>query len=157
MTGFTIRKHIAASPETVFRLATDFEHAAERMRGITKAEVLTEGPVGQGTRIRETRVMFGREATEEMELTSFEPPRSYVMTSENHGCRYTTLFEFLPRDEGTEVALTFEAEPRTVTARLMGLLARFMMSGCRQEVEKDLEDLMDAAEGRARQNESAVS
>lgn len=155
MTGFTIRKQIAAPRETVFEVATDFEHAADLMRGITKAEVLTEGPVGQGTRIRETRVMFGREATEEMELTAYEPPERYVMTCENHGCRYTTLFEFLPRDAGTEVALTFDAEPRTFSAKLMSVLMRFMMSGCRKEVEKDLEDLKVAAEGRVRAAESS--
>jgi hypothetical protein len=56
---------------------TDLDGAAERVDGIQKLEKLTDGPVGLGTRFRETRRMFRKEAAEEMEFTAFEPGRSY--------------------------------------------------------------------------------
>ena len=60
--------------DRVFSIATDLQNAPERIGGITKLEVLTDGPFGLGTRWRETRVMFGREATEVMWVTAFDPP-----------------------------------------------------------------------------------
>ena len=58
MAQFTLKKHIEAPPERVFEVVTDLRGAPERIRGITKMEVLTEGPIGGGTRYRETRIMF---------------------------------------------------------------------------------------------------
>ena len=65
--------------EDVFAVFTDLHRAAERIRGIERLEVLTDGPVGKGTRFRETRIMFRREATEEHRVRrpiSPKPPAS---------------------------------------------------------------------------------
>ena len=46
MAGVTVTQRIDAPVETVFRLATDVDHRAGRINGITKVERLTNGPVG---------------------------------------------------------------------------------------------------------------
>ena len=74
MAQFTIDKYIEAPREVVFDAALDLHSVAENIRGIEKLEVLTEGPIGLGTRFRETRIMFKKEATEVMEITVFERP-----------------------------------------------------------------------------------
>ena len=68
----TVSKQISAPHQAVFEKFTDFAHVAENVRGIERMEILTDGPIGQGTRFRETRIMFNREATEEMEITDWE-------------------------------------------------------------------------------------
>jgi hypothetical protein len=132
---------VAAPPARVFAVASDLRGAAGRIRGIAKMEVLTDGPVRVGTRFRETRKMFGREATEEMEVVTFDPPRAMAFGCENHGCRYHMEMRCVPKGAGTELQMHFQAEPLTFFARVMGTLmkpmAKKMMSACR----KDLDDI----------------
>ena len=49
-----LSKTIDAEPAEVFDRITDLHNAAERIEAITHLEVLTEGPIGAGTRFRET-------------------------------------------------------------------------------------------------------
>src|SRR5437016_2004343 len=81
MASFTISKQIDAPLDTVFGLFTNLAEAPRRIKGIKNLEVLTPGPVGVGTRFKETRVMFGRDCTEEMQITAFEPGRLCEITS----------------------------------------------------------------------------
>lgn len=46
MASIMVTKRIAAPVETVFGVASDLEHAAGRIRGIEKIELLTPPPVG---------------------------------------------------------------------------------------------------------------
>jgi len=141
MAGVTVKKEIAAPPERVFEAATDFANAAKSIRGIEKVEMLTDGPVGVGTRFRETRIMFKREATEVMEVTDFDPPRGYSLRAESHGCRYLSRFRFEPKDGGTELEMRFEATPLTFVAKVMAFLMKPMVGMVAKECGKDMEDL----------------
>ena len=123
-----LKRQIQAPPEEVFDRTTDFANAAQVVRGIEKVEMLTDGPVGVGTRFRETRIMFGREATEEMELTTFDRPRRYELFAESHGSRYETTFDLHPIPEGTELVMTFRATPLSFFAKLMGAVMGGMMA-----------------------------
>ena len=67
MAGITASLRIEAPVSTVFALATDLDGWAGRIKAITRIEKLTPGPVRVGTRFKETRKMFGKEATETME------------------------------------------------------------------------------------------
>jgi len=149
MAEISVKKRIEASPERVFALATDFENAARRLRGIKKLELLSDGPLGVGTRFRETRVMFNREATEEMEVTAFDPPRSYEVGCESHGCRYHSVLTFTPVGSGTEIEMRFQATPLTLAAKMMAVALQPMLSSVVKCLEDDLEDLKAAAEGEA--------
>jgi hypothetical protein len=137
----TVEKHIAASPEEVFDLFADLRQAPGRIRAIKRLEVLTEGPIRAGTRFRETREMFGREATEEMEVTALERPSFYGVGCESCGCRYVSTFRFLPADGGTRVTIDFEGQPLTLMAKLMSPLVWLMLGSVRKCVEQDADDL----------------
>ena len=100
MVGVTIHEEVRAEPGRVFEVFTDLRSAPERVAGIESLEVLTEGPIGQGTRFRETRVMFGKQATEEMEVTGWQPGKSYVVEADSHGSHYRTEFVFEPLAQG---------------------------------------------------------
>jgi carbon monoxide dehydrogenase subunit G len=142
-------EHINAPVEKVFAVASDVEHATEVISAITKMEVLTAGPVGVGTRFRETRVMFGKEATEEMEFTAFDPPRSYTLVADSHGCHYVSTFRFTPEGAGTRVDFEFTGDAHSFGAKVMSAVMGPLMKGTmRKMLAKDLLELKRYAESK---------
>jgi len=139
----TITEHINAPTDKVFAAATDFASAPQRISGIKKMEMLTDGPVGKGTKFRETRVMFGKEASETMEVVDFQPGRSYTLAAASHGCAYSTVVSVRPAARGgSEVTFDFSGKPLTTGARIMGTLMGWMFKGaCVKAIKKDLTDL----------------
>lgn len=150
MANLTVSTHVAAPLQETFDVFTELEHAAERIPAITKLELLSEGPFGEGTRWRETRVLMKKESTEEMWVTGFEPPHRYTVEANSCGSLYQTLFSFKPDGQGTTVSWSFEATPQTLAAKIMspvfGLLFKGMMKKCMLE---DLEALREVAEARS--------
>ena len=53
----TVIQRVEAPVEKTFAVYSDVTNAAGRIKGIRKIELLTPGPVGVGTKFRETRVM----------------------------------------------------------------------------------------------------
>lgn len=139
-------KLVSRPVSDVFERFTDLENAAETVRGIEKLELLTDGPVGAGTRFRETRIFFKREATEEMEITEFHPNESYVVGCESCGSVYRTEFRFRPEGEGTKVTMSFQARPVSFFAKLMTPLGFLMSGSIRKAVDQDMEDLKASLE-----------
>ena len=138
---------INAPAERVFEVLTDLEGLPERVTAIQKIELLTEGPVGLGTKFRETRIMFKREASEEMEFTSFDPPQGYVLEAESRGARYTTTYRLDPENNGTRLSISFEGTALSPFARFVSaVLMPFFKGAMRRAVEADLENLKHAAE-----------
>ena len=122
-----VSKVIEGSQDRVFQVFTELEQAPQRIAGITNLEVLSEGPVGKGTRWRETRVMFGKEAVEEMEISDFQPSTGYAVEAESCGCLYQTSFDFEPEGSQTKVTMSFKSTPLTFFGRIMGFLMGGMM------------------------------
>lgn len=123
-----IRETVDASVEKVFDLFSDFPNAAQRIEGIERVEMLTDGPVRNGTKFKETRIMFGRETTEEMQVTKFEPNKSYMVEADSCGAHFQTEFRFSPKDGKTLVELELQSRAITLFAKLMSPLG-FLMSG----------------------------
>ncbi|QDS99394.1 SRPBCC family protein [Adhaeretor mobilis] len=147
MSTLTVTKHINAPPEVVFDLMTDIPHHAENISAIERIEMLTDGPVGVGTRFRETRIMFGKETTEEMEVTGFQTPKRFTLESDSCGCHYTVLHELTPEKAGTLVKMEFHMQPKTFFAKLFSPLGKLMEGKIRSLLDTDLEELKERAEG----------
>lgn len=141
---------IAAPRTTVFAVFTDLERAPERIDGITGLEVLGGGAVGAGTRFRETRTMFGKEAVEEMEITSFEAPLRYTVEGESCGARFLTEYRFVEDGPGTRVTMTMTTRNETLFAKVLGPLMGLMMGrAMKRAMAKDHASLGRAAEALA--------
>jgi len=149
MTPLLLNQPIAAPIERVFALATDLPRAAEHIDGIDTIEMLTPGPVGLGTRWRETR---GKMGTEELEITRFVPPQdgsgsaSYTSECDSCGCHFTATFRFESTSQGTDTELQMTAQPQTMMAKIMSPLSSLMMGAARKAMEQDLLDLKRVAE-----------
>ena len=147
-TRLTIDRTIAAPPEAVFEHATNVEQWPEIVPAIVKTELLTPGPVQVGTRFRETRVMFGKEASEEMEFLVLDPPKRYLLGAESHGSRYRTEFTLEPVDGGTKLTMTFRGEPLTFFAKVMTFMMKPFMGKMLDMCAKDLDAIKAHLEGR---------
>lgn len=142
-----VSEPVNATPEALFAIASDFRNAAQRISGIKKLEMLTDGPPGVGTRFRETRVMFGKEATETMEVVEFQPGRSYTLAANSCGCEYRMTVSVRPKGSQSEVAMTFDAHPLNFGAKVMSALTSWMAEGaCVKAMKQDLADIKAAAE-----------
>jgi uncharacterized protein YndB with AHSA1/START domain len=126
---FRISQTINAPPARVFDVFTDFAHAAQRIPAITKLELLSDGSVRKGTRFRETRVVFKQQATQELEIAAFEPPRAYAVSCTTGGVRYVTTFTFAAAGGGTEVVVEMQTEALTAMAKLMSPATSMMLGG----------------------------
>lgn len=146
MRTITLTRQIDAPPATVFAFATDLERMAGRIKGITKIEKLTPGPVGLGTKFKETRVMFGREATETMEFTAFEPNQRYTLSADSCGAHFDSTFHFKPEGSGTLLTLEMQLEATSFFAKLMKPLTMLMMGPMKKCIMQDMDDLKASAE-----------
>jgi hypothetical protein len=143
---FTLTQRIAAPAERVFAIASDLDGWPKAIPAITRIERLTEGPVGVGTRFKETRVMFGREATEEMTFTLFEPPHRYRLEAVSCGAHFESTFRFVPIDGGTDVEFSMESRAVSFFAKLMKPLVYLMSGPMKKCLQADLDALKSAAE-----------
>ncbi|MHA6669948.1 SRPBCC family protein [Homoserinimonas sp. A447] len=138
---------INADRAWVFKIFCDLENAPANIGGITKLEVLA-GPaqLNLDTRWRETRKMFGQEATEEMWVVAYEKDVSYAVEAESRGNHYRSEYTFTPEGSGTRVDLTFEGVPLTFGARLTGIIGALFVGAAKKEMHKDLLDLKRVCE-----------
>ena len=137
---------VDAAPELVFAAASDFQNAPERVSGIERVEMLTEGPLRVGTRFRETRTMFGKQAVEEMEVIDLQPGRSYTLGADSCGCRFESVVSCTPEGTGTRLAIEMVSTPKTLAAKLMAPLGAVMAGAMKKAMQQDLEDIRRSVE-----------
>jgi carbon monoxide dehydrogenase subunit G len=141
MKPITCSVSINATPQAVFAACTDFANAPERVKGIVRVEMLTDGPVGLGTKFKETRIMFKREATETMEVTAYEPPHRVQLSANSCGAEFHSEFKITPEGNGSRVDVTMTTKPLSLFAKLMSPLSFLMVGTMKKCLQDDLEDI----------------
>ncbi|MET9736495.1 SRPBCC family protein [Streptomyces sp. NPDC006458] len=145
-----VERRIGAGQPAVWEALTDLAGMVRVLSGVSKVEILTPQPFGVGTRWRETRRMFGKDATEEMWVTVSEPPQRYVAEAESHGSRYISEWEL--RADGpatTTVRMTFTSVPTGGAAGMLAkVLGRLGTRAISRAIAKDLDDVAAAVESR---------
>ncbi|NJL95010.1 MAG: SRPBCC family protein [Anaerolineae bacterium] len=127
----------------VFPMLPSSPTALKRSKAV---EIVSAVQQGEGMRWRETRLMFGKEATEEMEIRAFLPNQSYDVVAESRGMRYHTRYTFAPQGGGTRVEMVFSGTPTSLPARLMSMLSFFFAGAMRKALHGDLQTLGAVAE-----------
>ena len=138
---------INADISRTFEAFTDLEHIKERVNGINVIEVLNPPAKMQvGTKWKETRTVFGKEATEVMWVTDLTVNQNYVVEAESHGTHYRTEYTFKQVDGGTEVVMTFEGKPLTMAAKFGSVLSFVFSGSLKKLMQQDMEDLKNFLE-----------
>ena len=102
---------IQAPAEKIWSVITDIDNAADHIGGINKIEILNRPVSGLvGLKWRETRIMFGKEATEVMWITEAETNVAYKTRAESHGAVYLSDFLIEPLGGKCRLSMGFKAD-----------------------------------------------
>ncbi|WP_062135363.1 SRPBCC family protein [Demequina aestuarii] len=147
------QREINAQPREVWNVITDIDGAADVLSGVIAIDRLEGQGYEVGVRWRETRRMFGKEASEEMWVAAVDAPRSTTIEAESSGTRYSTVFTCEPRGLGTLLSVAFTGETvnpsfgQRMAWALFGAMGR---KASEKALTQDLEDIGRAAEGLGR-------
>ncbi|MGI9515677.1 MAG: SRPBCC family protein [Pirellulaceae bacterium] len=147
MSTMNLSTTVAAPLSQVFEAFADFSKADQTVESIVRIEMLTDGPVDVGTRFRETRIMFGREATEEMEVTAFERDRLVTVSANSCGSTFDSTFRFTPEGNNTRVDMEMITAPVTLMAKLMWPIGWMMKGTMKKMMQGDMDQVKAACEG----------
>jgi uncharacterized protein YndB with AHSA1/START domain len=140
---FTIREEFNAPVSKVYGAFTDVAAFAEWLPDIVRIETLTDAPFGVGTKWRETRKMFGKEASEVFEVVAATPGKRIELFvdgrqgSSKRG-EYRFTYDFQERDGKTKLDLHASITGMGWAGVLFGWLFKGMF---RKAIKKDHEAL----------------
>ena len=134
----------------VWNAVTDIPNAAGMISGIISVEVLENPEAGLvGFKWKETRKMFGKEATEIMWITDAAENEYYCTRAESHGSVYKTRLSLNDDDGNTRLTMAFTGEPQTRGAKILSFVMGGVMKGSMEkELQKDLVDIRNFVEQR---------
>ena len=136
MKTITVSKNINAPVEKVFNTVAHIEEFSKTVSNVTKIEFLSEQKTGAGTRFRETRLMKGKEASTELEVTEYIKNEKVRLVAENMGTVWDTTFSVKQVNGGTILTMAMDAKSNNFFAGLMNVMIRGMIA---KEVEKDMD------------------
>jgi len=151
MKGIELRREIEAPAERVWSVITDLDSATERLSGVERIERLGGPEFGVGTRWRETRTMFGKQATEEMEVATVDEGQAYTVVADSHKTHYHSELRVEDSGGGASVlSMSFRGEPQSLGAKLAGAtVGRLFAGATKKALRQDLDEIAAAAEASA--------
>lgn len=145
---FSTSIRIKASQEKVWSIISNIEHSKDNISAIESIEVLeppTDGLLG--LKWKETRTMFGKQATEIMWITDAKTNEFYQTRAESHGALYISRLWLEAKEDDTILNMSFKGTPQTSGAKFMSAMLGWMFKGATlKALNKDLEDIKTAAE-----------
>ena len=147
MANVTVTRRIDAPVDVVFRTVAHVEQFSQAVPDILRVEFLSAVKSGAGARFRETRMMMGREASTELEVTEHVENERVRIVSEAGGALWDTVFTTVPDGEGTALKMVMDAQPRSASARMTLPL---IIGAVRKAVEQDMDAVKAFCEGHAR-------
>ncbi|WP_449620682.1 SRPBCC family protein [Robertmurraya sp. Marseille-Q9965] len=146
--SFQVKRTVHVAQQKVFAGLIDLDSAERWMQGLVRIERLSEGSIQEGSQWKETRKMFGTEATEHFEVVELDAPNKIVLRCD--GTKGTTgkgefVFTYILTsvDETTEITLNGEIKGLTGMARLFG---KMMAGTFKKACAKDLDALIKCLE-----------
>lgn len=145
---FEVKRTIQVSQEIAFKSLLDLDAARHWMQGLVRMERLDDGPMRVGSRWKETRKMFGKEATEHFEVVEIEEPEKIVLRVD--GTKGTTgkgeyIFTYRITSSGEYSEITLHGEINGLTG-LTKLFGKMMAGSFKKACEKDLDALKNYLE-----------
>ena len=119
MAQYIASRQIAAPIDRVFDIVAHIENFQKALPHITNVEFLTPTHTGVGSRFRETRIMRGRQATTELEVTEYIRDERVRLVADEGGTIWDTVFTLQPKGDRTELSMVMEAEPYRLRARIV--------------------------------------
>lgn len=128
MVRITVSRRINAPIGTVFHAISDIETFSKAVPDIVRVDFLTEAQSGVGTRFRETRIMRGKEASTDLEVTEYVENDRVRLVSDSHGTVWDSVFTVREADGATELTMVMEATAKSIAARIVNKVVKGMIT-----------------------------
>lgn len=135
MKPIILTKSINAPINLVFNSIAHIEEFAKIVNDIVDVEFLSENKTGLGARFRETRMMKGKKATTELEVTEYKVDEKIRLVAEAGGTIWDTLFTVKEENGKTILAVTMNASAKNLFAKLINMLIAGMVT---KSIDKDM-------------------
>ena len=136
MTRFTTERSINAPIDLVFNTITDINNFSKSIPDVINIEFLSDVKSGVGTRFRETRLMRGKEAMTELEVTEFVENDHVRYVTDSHGTVWDTVMSVKIVDGKTDLTMIMDARPHKLMQKMMIPMIKGMVS---KALEKDMD------------------
>jgi carbon monoxide dehydrogenase subunit G len=138
---FAASAEIIAEPDQVWAVLADIDRSPRVLTSVTAVERIDGPPFDVGTRWKETRLIPGGKATEELTITAIVPGRSVTFEADLAGTRLKVVYYVKPSSLGTRLeAECFLDNPGSGLGRLFGANTRVGRTA-RDVLEQDLRDI----------------
>ena len=131
--------------EEVFAFLSNPENGPKWGSGSKEVKMITQGPIGVGTRYRTVREALGRRIESETEITEFEPNRKIASKSISGPFPMESAVTFERVEGGTRVTGTLFGEP----GGFFKLAEPLLVSMLKRQYQADLANLKDLMESHA--------
>ena len=138
--SLTIRRPV----EEVFAFVTNVENSPRWQAWAVDARVVSEGPLGVGTRYEYVARFLGRKIESQSEVTAYEPDKRYAWKVTSGPIPAEASLDFEPVNEGTRIILTGKGEPGGFFRLAEPPIGRIL----KRQVDTDIENLKDLLESR---------
>lgn len=138
MPTLTASRLIEAPVDLVFDTVADISNFSKAIPHITNVEFLSDIKSGVGTKFRETRVMGGREATTELEVTEYVENEHVRIVSDSHGTIWDTVFRVQQAGDQVELSMAMEANSYKLIAKATYVFIKGMIQ---KALEQDMDEV----------------
>jgi uncharacterized protein YndB with AHSA1/START domain len=143
---FSIDVDIARPPAEVFAVVADPSRLPEWQPLVVEVEMLEDGPLREGSRVREVRAMRKKRIEQIVEVSELDPPRRFGVRIVEGPLPVNGDLTFSPvADGGTRLHVHAHGSPRGA----MRLLGPLLTVGLRREFRKQYRGLKELVEAGA--------
>jgi hypothetical protein len=144
MTDVTVETTIARPREDVARFSSDPANDTAWIGALTEAKLLTEPPVGLGSRVERVASFLGRRIEYVNEIVELEPGRRLAMRSVKAPFPMTVVYEWEDAGAGTRMRIRAGGDAGGFYRVAGPLLSRAVRRG----IERDLRKLKELLESK---------
>ena len=135
---------IARPVDVVFDYVADQSNEPQYNPQMVRAEKITAGPVGKGTRFRSAVTSMGRTAEMLIECTGYDRPKLFATTTTMRQADISYTLRFDPAGGGTRMRWAGEVRPKGAF-RLLGPLITWLGSRQEQRIWASLKQHLEQA------------
>jgi len=103
--------HIDKPAADVFSFVSDFANDAKWQSGVVRSEQTSAGPLGKGTTGQTVQKFMGRELKNDLEVTTFEPPKRFGAKTTSGPVQFEVMCTLEEMGGGTHMTVHMEGEP----------------------------------------------
>ncbi len=143
-----VQVSINGSKAAIWAAITNIENAPETISGIENIEVLEKPANGLvGLKWRETRKLFGKQATADKWITDAAENEFYETRAESDGFVFLSTMRISESSGGIILTSVHDSRPQSFVARLMSIPMGLLFKGVAQKaLLQDLNDVKSAVE-----------